>query len=121
MTTPNLNRDIFKDNAAEPEMSVTKKKAADGTLIPANGVVGATLHISATDGGPAIHATLIGAAAERAGAPGKYFTQFTVAVINAQLFPAYDRKKVFVVWTDPANVGSKVSDPVYCWSVRPAG
>jgi hypothetical protein len=119
MPIPDLNRDIFKDNAYEPEFSITKKKAADGTLIPANGIVGATIHISATDGGPTIHASLSGPAAERAGAPGKYFTQFTIAVINAQMFPTYDRKKVFVVWTDPS--GSKVSDPVYCWSVRPAG
>jgi hypothetical protein len=119
MTTPNLNRDIFKDNAYEPEFSITKKKAADGTLVPANGIVGATIHVSATDGGAPIHSTLSGVAVERVAAPGKYSTPFTIAVINAQIFPTYDRKKVFVVWTDPS--GSKVSDPVYCWSVRPAG
>jgi hypothetical protein len=119
MTIPNLNRDIFKDNAYEPEFSITKKKAADGTLIPASGIVGATIHVSATDGGAPIHVSLSGPATERVGAAGKYSTAFTIAVINAQMFPTFDGKKVFTVWTDPG--GSKVSDPVYCWSVRPAG
>lgn len=119
MTTPNLNRDIFKDNAYEPEFSVTKKKAADGTLTPAAGIVGATIHVSATDGGPPIHATLSGVAVERAAKPGYYATPFTIAVVNAQIFPTYDKKAVFNVWTDAG--GSKVSDRAYCWSVRPAG
>jgi hypothetical protein len=120
MTTPNLNKDIFKDNAAEPEFAITKKRATDGALIPATGIAGATIHASATDGGPPIHSTLSGPATERATKPGYYSSPFTITVINAQLFPAFDRKKIFWVWTDPANVGSKVSDPVFCWSVRPA-
>jgi hypothetical protein len=55
---------------------------------------------------------------ERVARAGYYATPFTIAVINAQMFPTYDGKKVFIVWTDPS--GSKVSEPVYCWSVRPA-
>jgi hypothetical protein len=118
MPTPNLNRDIFKDNASEPEFSITKKNPANGTLVPAAGIVGATIHLSATDAGAPIHVSLSGAAVERVARPGYYAAPFTIAVINAQLFPAYDGKKVFWVWTDPS--GSKVSEPVYCWSVRPA-
>jgi hypothetical protein len=105
-------------HAYEPEFSITKKKPADGTLIQAAGIVGATIHIAATDAGPPINPALSGPAVERVGKPGYYATPFTIAVINAQLFPTYDKKKVFNVWTDPS--GSKVSDPVYCWSVRPA-
>jgi hypothetical protein len=118
MPTPDLNRDIFKDNAAEPEFAITKKRATDGALIAANGIVGATIHLSATDGGGPIHGTLSGAALERAAKPGYYYAPFTIAVINAQVFPTYDKKKVFWVWTDAS--GSKVSQPVYAWSVRPA-
>lgn len=119
MTTPNLNRDIFKDNAYEPEFAVTKKKTTTGFPTPANGIVGATIHIAATDGGPPIHASLSGAAIERSANAGYYYTPFTIAVINAQLFPAFDGKAVFKVWTDAG--GSKTSEKVYCWSVRPAG
>lgn len=119
MPEPSLNRDIFKDNPAEPEFSITKKKAADGTLTPAAGIVGATIHLSATDGGPAIDPSLSAPALERAGKPGQFYAQFDIPTINT-LFPTYDKRRLYWVWTDPANIGSKVSDPVYAWSVRPA-
>jgi hypothetical protein len=122
MPTPDLNRDIFKDNAYEPEFEIVKKKSSNGALIPAAGIVGATIHVSATDGGPAIDPALSGAAAERSAAPGKYSTPFAISVINALLFPTFDGKAVYNVWIDPADpTGSKVSEKVYCWSVRPAG
>lgn len=119
MTEPAINRDIFKDNPYEPEFSITKKKAGDGTLVAANGVVGATISISATKSGPPIHADLSAVAVERVAKPGYYYAQFTAAVINLRLFPAFAGLTVYVIWD--AGTGGKVNDPVKCYSERLAG
>jgi hypothetical protein len=119
LSDPLINHDIFKDNPYEPEFAITKKAAGTGALTPAGGIVGSTIHISATYGGPTIHADVSGVALERVGKVGYYYTPFTIAVINARLFPTYDRKTVYIVWTDP--VSGKVVDTVKCYSVRDAG
>jgi hypothetical protein len=119
--TQMINRDIFKGNAYEPEFAVTKKKADTGALVPATGIVGATIRIAAVKNGPAIDPSLQAVAVERPAKAGYFVVTpaFSIAVINAHLFPAYDGKKVFVILDDGASV--IVNDPVTCYSERLAG
>lgn len=121
MTDPLINHDIFKDNPYEPEFAITKKAAGTGALTPANGIAGSTIHLSATKGGPTIHAALVLPAVERAAKPGYYYPSpaYTIALINTYIFPAFDRKAVHVVWGHPVN--GLVNDEVRAYSVRDAG
>lgn len=109
--------DIFKGNAFEPETSIQEKDDVTGKWIPATGLLDITMHISATDGGDAIHPSLEGGATERAGKLGTYFRKTSGANITARVFPAVDGTQFFVVTKNGAG-DVLVSSPRRAWNVR---
>jgi hypothetical protein len=95
---------IYGGNGYEFEHPITKRDDTTGARVPATGLAGLTGHVSATEGGPAIHATLSTALQERSAKPGTYFGRLLGSNINAHLFPAsgtnYDGQYVWVVIED---------------------
>jgi hypothetical protein len=91
---------IYGGNGYEFEFPITKKDDATGAKVPATGLVELNGHISATEGGGPIDASLLANLTERSAKPGTYFGRILGSNIEAHLFPAYDGQNVFIVVTD---------------------
>jgi hypothetical protein len=109
--------DIFKGNAFEPEITLQEKDDETGKWIPATGLADLTLHISATDAGDPIHASLSGAATERSEKLGTYYTKISGANITQRVFPTADETEFFVVGKNAAG-DVIVSSSRRAWNVR---
>lgn len=89
---------IYQDNDYTAEFAIVKKLAADGSLVPATGIIDLYIDVAATmlPGDAGIDPTLKVLATERAQKPGNYFVTLLGANITAKLFPTYDGKYVYV-------------------------
>jgi hypothetical protein len=108
-------KSINLDNDWEAEYKASRKNSATGTLEPATGLVGLTARLSATDAGPAIHASLSVSLSER-GSTGIYFGVLQGDDLRAQLAPTYVNTTVFEVFGDGTNILTSV--PRFVSAVR---
>ena len=96
-------KSISLDNDWEYEYRATRKNAAAGTLEPATGLTGLYGHLSATDGGATIDASLRVLLAER-GSTGIYYGVANGDALRAQLAASYIGVVVYEVFGDGLNV-----------------
>lgn len=93
-------KEIFLDNKFDFIWSGVRPNPLTGLDEPASGLLGLTARISATKGGPAIHAVLAKNLAERAETPGEYFAVVDGDDLREQLETDYIGAIVWIVFGD---------------------
>lgn len=90
-----------------PNVDVERQATTTGDYEPYSGITGVTMHLAATEGGTAIHATLSQSASERSGTPGRIHATFDVADLQAHLLPSYRARTVWLVLTKSGEMVGK--------------
>lgn len=90
-----------------PNVDVERQATTTGDYEAYSGITGVTMHLAATEGGSAIHASLSQSAAERSGDPGRVYATFDVSDLQANLLPSYRNKTVYLVLTKSGELVGK--------------
>lgn len=90
-----------------PNIDVERQATATGDYEAYAGITGVTMHLSATEGGAAIDATLSQSAAERSGTPGRLYANFDVDDLQTHLLPNYQKRTVWLVLTKSGELVGK--------------
>jgi len=90
-----------------PNVDVERQSTTTGDYEAYSGITGVTMHLSATEGGSAIDASLSQSAAERSATPGRISATFDVADLQTYLLPSYNRHTVWLVLTKSGELVGK--------------
>lgn len=90
-----------------PNVDVERQATTTGDYEAYTGITGVTMHLSATEGGSAIDASLSQSASERSATPGRVYATFDVADLQSHLLPTYNRRTVWLVLTKSGELVGK--------------
>lgn len=90
-----------------PNIDVERQATTTGDYEAYSGITGVTMHLSATEGGNAIDATLSKSASERSAEPGRIYATFDVADLQTYLLPLYFGMQVWLVLTKSGEMVGK--------------
>lgn len=90
-----------------PNVDAERQATTTGDYEAYSGITGVTMHLSATEGGSAIDASLSQSASERSATPGRIHATFDVADLQTYLLPSYRNKTVWLVLTKSGELVGK--------------
>jgi hypothetical protein len=90
-----------------PNVDVERQATTTGDYEAYAGLSGLTMHLSATEGGSAIDASLSKSASERSAESGRQFATFDVDDLQTHLLPTYNRRTVWLVLTKSGELVGK--------------
>lgn len=90
-----------------PNIDIERQNTTTGDYEAYSGITGVTMHLSATEGGSTIDASLSKSASERSAEPGRVHATFDVADLQSYLLPSYNRKTVWLVLTKSGELVGK--------------
>jgi len=110
-----MARSIFLDNDDEPEIDITRKNTATGVIEVAPALT-VTVHLSTTQDGVAIDASLSKSATERTSKAGSYFAIFEGDDLRTHL-ASLTNTIIYYVWLSGNDL--KANEPVKVIAERP--